>query len=232
MSHGSQGLVLALGLAAVMLLGSVGSASAADCSDPHCYGRVRWNPAPDNHGGRNVLNVSCLYLPDPRGHFVTAEMWVARDGWWVEHGMSYGAPYGATRVWFWADNRPGYGYREALADVPHALNTDYGNRIQLDQDHTDRWDLVHSGTFYATSKDSFSAPSDRLFAGVETTTLEARVIVRVKDLGWQTTGGGWEYPWAARGVADPTLQNTAGLFNIDWITRNESVRIKLHAAQC
>jgi hypothetical protein len=179
-----------------------------------------------------TLNVACLNVPDARGHFVTATMWTASGSSWVEHGMSYGAPYGATRVWYWADKRPGYPYREFLADVPHALNTDYGNRIQLDQDHTDWWDLVHSGQFYATSRDSFLAPSRELFAGVESTTPDARVIVNIKSLGWRDTGGAWRSPWTASGVSDPVLQNTGGLFNISWVTRNEHVRVKLNAKKC
>ena len=223
---------LALVLVVIFVTSGSPGAWAVDCSDGHCFGRIKWDPSASNDGGKMVLNVECLEVPDPYGVFVVAALWVYRNQNWFEHGMTYGANYGADRVWFWADRRPGHPYREDAVPLAHALNTDYGNKIVHDSQNPSWWNFFHEANHYRTSKDGFSDQSNALFAGVESLTDDARVIVHVKDAEWRDGQGDWHSPWEGGGVDDPVLQNTQDLFNIYWITRNKSATIKLNAQQC
>jgi hypothetical protein len=97
-------------------------------------------------GEESSIEATCFSVSNPSSAFVTAETWLANQGssnYWIEAGLAYGAPVGARSYFYYADDRPGYGYYE----------------------HDDTSDSVTLGTIYAVNIDQQTATSFHVSAG-------------------------------------------------------------------
>jgi hypothetical protein len=179
-----------------------GPAIAATCSEfNHCYGIAEWSTSAV-HGIAESLTVSCLQLSNTTSNFVTEEMWLATDGstgnYWVEAGMAYGYPKGATRYWFWADKRPGTGgYHEHDLTISANLNTTYGNDITWAGNNS--WQITRNGTLLGTST-SNPGPSIYEQAGEEMIDDAAQAAATHDNLTYQDTSGNWHSGWSGAGI--------------------------------
>jgi hypothetical protein len=117
-------IVLILALAIIGLTLGMRAAPADACaisSGNHCYGVAYWPNSSTNYGSTGNIEFHCLYDGSPSNSFTDEELWNGTDNsgnlaYWVEVGGAYGYPNGATRYWFWADNRPNGGsYHEPFS---------------------------------------------------------------------------------------------------------------------
>ncbi len=126
-------IVAAMVLSGSGVLLTASSASAAPtCSTgaPHCWMIANFGPLGPPKGflgEESAIRETCLSVSNPSSTFDDVETWIeSGSSNWIEAGISYGAPEGAQKYFFWADQRPGYTYYE----------------------HDDTTDTVASGTYY------------------------------------------------------------------------------------
>jgi hypothetical protein len=136
--------VLALTLPAAGLVISTGLPQASACSlSSHCYVQAFNQNNAANHGVYGQLYVTCLYQPY-EAIFANNEVWDldTSGDYWVEAGLKSGQDYhGAYRDkdWFWADNRPVYGYAEHDFSEEANLTTKYP--VEITYAGTGTWDV-------------------------------------------------------------------------------------------
>jgi hypothetical protein len=141
-------VVLALAPVASALLvfaGATPQASACDTNSnsDHCYAKAFSNNTNTNHGVSGTINVHCLYQPN-NGNSVTAEMWDQNSSaaYWVEVGIGSGTDGNGgyqNKNWFWADQRPTFGYFEH--DFSQTASTDVGYPAEIVSEGNDTWDV-------------------------------------------------------------------------------------------
>jgi hypothetical protein len=108
--------------------------AASSCASPngqHCYAEE--NTATRNQGAYGEITANCLYFPkNSTSASVTNEIWDGQSGkYWTEAGVTSGQGGNGydSRRWFWADDRPGYGYYEHYPNISSAGSGDYGLEI-------------------------------------------------------------------------------------------------------
>jgi hypothetical protein len=208
-------------------------AAVAACQPNHCYGIATWAPAHPNHGTRVHLNVDCMDVENTGSNFITAEVWLIRGNYWVEQGMAHGYPRN-DRYWFWADNRPNYGYAEHdRNDLPHALNTSYLVEIEHFTTGSSSWLVYQDNTYVGTSTSNFSEASTRLDTGSESTTMtNVHVIADMSLMKWAGSGFKYYLDWSD----PPTYPHATGIGDLDyttsWVTPYRHLVSKLHPSVC
>ena len=114
-----------------------------------------WETGYQNTGSQGTINYQCLYTPSPGSYFATAELWQGTDNsqsgaYWVEEGAAYGAPENFTYYWFWADNRPSYGYAEHdITSQTPSINTNYA--VGFLYIGSNEWQVIENGVVIGTS---------------------------------------------------------------------------------
>jgi hypothetical protein len=166
-------------------------------------------------------------------NFITAEVWLARGSYWVEQGMAYGFPRN-DRYWFWADNRPTYGYAEhARNDLPHGLQTNFLMEIEHFTTGSSSWQLYQDSTYVATSTSNFSNPSTRLDTGSEATTMtNLHVKANMTLMKWADNAFTYFIDWS-----DPPTYPHATLsgdldYSTSWVTAYRHLLTQLHVSEC
>jgi hypothetical protein len=141
----------------------------------------------------------CLYSPNTSSNFTTEEMWQGTDSdpygdYWVETGGAYGYPKGDSRYWFWADERPGYGYSEHDLSSPAAdLETVYSTLLAYEG--SDSWNVYVNGSEVGHSVDN-PPYGYYLSAGTEITAASgARSVGHDNYLAWYDTSDNLHYGW-------------------------------------
>jgi hypothetical protein len=102
----------------------------------------------------------------PESEFIDNEMWVVKGEYWVEAGLTYGEPWGPNNDFFWADERPKYGYSQH--NYPYA-NWQY-NELYDDNIHyigSSDWEVTIGPFAGKVSKESMAAPAYTLQTGLE-----------------------------------------------------------------
>jgi hypothetical protein len=216
MRHRWKILATAVSALSAVVLAPASPAHAATCSPSHCYAVVEWNRSTTLHGLSEVLNVSCLTTANPSSNFVTEEMWLGTGSsstgqYWVEEGMAYGAPQGASRYYFWADNRPnGGGYHEHDLTISASLHTNYVDDIIWIPPNS--WGVYRGGTSLGTSTVN-GGTSLWESTGEETTNTSAQAAATMTGLWYKNTSDTWVENWTGAGYRSDNPPYGA------WITR-------------
>ncbi len=199
--------VLPLILALVAISAKASPASADACSSQsqqRCYDVAIWDPADQNSRIDAIMNVECLYESSPSNNFVDEQIWEGTDNdssgtYWVETGMSEGAPWGSGRVFFWADNRPTYGYAQHPVNGMAAnLNTNYSLQINW-YSNSSTWQVWIGGTYVGQST-SNPPYSKYVVGGSEFTNVGVRAAANFWGLDWYGPGGTKYNNWGGEGV--------------------------------
>lgn len=205
----------ALILVLIVVLANVGAGSAAaspSCSlTSHCYGTAAWVSSPYTHGSGGIFNFHCLYSGNAGTEFTNEEFWQATDNstnlkYWVESGGRYGWPNGDARSWFWADNRPNFGYSQHFPSGGVSLDTNYGFEIYYDG--SDNWVIVGPGWSYSSVNNPPSGAS--LEAGTEITNDSARSVGNMSSMYYLDTSGNRHNGWSGA-VLNPQSPIITGL---------------------
>jgi hypothetical protein len=218
LARGASALAVLLAASgAVIGAGAAPAAEAAtSCSlSSHCYGVATWFSAPAGYGSGGNIYFNCLYSANPSTNFTDEELWQGTDnstglGDWVELGGTYGWPNGATRYWFWADNRPnGGGYH---AHYPGgALNLDASYGIEVVYDGSNEWAAL-GPTWSGTS--TANPPSGKAMeTGAEITDNTAHAVGHISslyrfDTSYDTIGG-----WSGASIPTPS----SIIASISWV---------------
>jgi hypothetical protein len=181
-------------------------AAPADACDitSHCYGIAYWPNSSTNYGSAGDIYFHCLYDGSPSNSFTDEEMWNGTNNsgnlaYWVEAGGAYGYPNGATRYWFWADNRPNGGlYHEHYPGGSISLNTFY--KIEFLFEGSNTWNVMGPGW----SQNSTSNPpaGKSLEAGTELESNDARSVGKIDSLEWFDTSYGSHAGWSGATLKD------------------------------
>jgi hypothetical protein len=195
-------------LAAGGFLVAAGPAAPANaCSlSSHCYGVAAWYSAPPDNGSGGDIYFNCLYSANPSADFTDEELWQGTDNstglsYWVELGGAYGWPNGASRYWFWADNRPnGGGYHAHYPGGTLSLDTTYFVGVTWAGSNT--WD-VQGPTWSAESVNNpFSGRA--MEAGAEITNNTAHAVGNIQDLYYLDTAGDLISGWSGASILPPS----------------------------
>jgi hypothetical protein len=172
-----------------------------------------WANGPKDFGSAGTIKFSCLYSPSTSTNFSNDEMWNGTDNsgggsYWVEEGGSYGYPQGNNRYWFWADNRPSYGYYEHdSADGSAVLNTSYD--IEFTYNGSNQWIVWWKGS--ELGKSTSNPPNgEYLQAGGEHTSSSGRTVGTASSLSWTNQSYGVHGGWTASGYSNPGKQTSGG----------------------
>src|SRR5271165_2439813 len=117
--------------------------ATASCSlSNHCYGIAEWKTSPTTTGSNGYLYAQCMHVNDPSTDFLDQEMWQGTDNsntgnYWVETGATIGTPEGNLRYWFWADNRPNYGYYQHFPSG--TMNLDQYYYLSFNYNGSNKW---------------------------------------------------------------------------------------------
>jgi hypothetical protein len=229
LTRGACALALVLAATGTALAaGPAASAQAASgCSlSSHCYGAATWFSAPANYGSGGNIYFGCLYSANPSTNFTDEEMWQGTDnstglGYWVELGGSYGWPNGATRYWFWADNRPnGGGYHAHYPGGTLSLGVYYG--LEVIYDGANKWTAL--GPAWSGTSTGNPASGRALEAGAEITDNVAHAVGHVNvlyrfDTSYDTIRG-----WSGAAIPIPNPPVTSVYWvssahnDLDWST--------------
>jgi hypothetical protein len=190
---------------------------AASPAGADSWATGRWSNSPPDYGSYGVLNFSCLYSPNPTTNFADDEMWQGTDssgsgGYWVEQGGSYGAPVGASRYWFWADNTPSFGYQEHDSAAGSAsLNTNYD--VEFDYNGSNEWLVWHQGSILGTSTSNPPNGNYLQAGGEHTDVANGRTVGSVSSLAWYDTSFSGHSGWTDTGYSNPTGQTSGGSYS-------------------
>jgi hypothetical protein len=205
-------LVVAIALFALGPKDIPGTPAVAFACDftSHCHGATRWSPANSNDAAIAAITTYDLGVGDQCTEAATSELWEGTDSagftYWVESGAEHGEhndlSCGSGLQWFWADNRPTYGYNEHYTGT-FTLNTKYTVKIAFDgcSYGVCTWEIDRNGSNVGFSN-SNPCCSTAMQAGAETTTNS------VYDYG-EATGlqkrinGTWSYNWPGAAVYNP-----------------------------
>lgn len=191
---------------------SAAPAAAASCSpSSHCYAIDEWLYAPQNDGTYANMDVQCLAEPSPANNFVDEEIWEGTDNspqanYWVETGMTEGTPWGSSRTFFWADNRPNYGYSQhQITGIAANINTWYSLEVHDLSNST--WGAYIDGTLYgySTNNPTFS---EAMEGGSEITNTGVRAAASFSSLAY-VSGGTYFGSWSGTGY-----NNGPGLLSV------------------
>ncbi len=146
--------VLGLGFTASLLTASAASAAPTCSTSGHCYMLAELDvSSPDAfHGQVSPIEATCLSVSNPSSNFDTAETWMSNttvDDYWIESGIAYGDPEGASTYFYWADDRPGSGYYEHDDTTDSVTAATYYNS-EMSVDTSTSYD-VSMGPFYGVS---------------------------------------------------------------------------------
>jgi hypothetical protein len=215
-------LASALVLAGAVFLVVAGQAMPAQaCSlDSHCYGVAAWYSAPPDNGSGGNIYFNCLYSGDPSSDFTNEELWQGTDNstgldYWVELGGSYGWPNGATRYWFWADNRPaGGGYHAHYPGGTLSLDTSYF--VGATWAGNDKWDVQGPTWSAVSSSNPYSGRA--METGAEITDNTAHAVGNIQDLYYLNTAGDLYSGWSGA-----SIQSHSSIFSsLSWVGSGNS----------
>jgi hypothetical protein len=200
----AAGLVLAGG---GIVIGTAPAAPAEACSlSSHCYGVATWFSAPADNGSGGNIYFDCLYSGSPSTNFTDEELWQGTDSSsglsdWVELGGSYGWPNGASRYWFWADNRPnGGGYH---AHYPGgSLSLDVYYPIEVVYDGSSKWSVL--GPSWSATSISNPPSGKALETGAEITDNTAHAVGRINSLYYFDTSDNSISGWSGATIPTPS----------------------------
>jgi hypothetical protein len=215
--------LLALAAAAAVAL-TASAGRAYGCSDAsHCYGIAEWDVSSPSgfHGGDVNLRTNCMSLSDYSGHFIDNEMWVVRNGNWVETGLTEGTPIGAAHRFFWADQRPsGGGYHEHFSSGGFSLNTYYEAHIHWTGNGT--WN-VFTGPFGGTSTSQFDAPAYTLQTGTEVSSADSpHTYGSSSSMQYYDLGGHAQNGWGS-GSGHAYLYSNGSAY-VNWASTYDHIR--------
>lgn len=208
-------------------VGAGAAAPAQACSlTSHCYGVATWFGAPADYGSGGNIYMACMYTADPSTDFTDEELWQGTDNatglsYWVELGGSFGWPNGATRFWFWADNRPdGGGYHAHYPGGTLSLGVYYA--LEAFYDGGNIWSLIGPGW---TGTSTNNPPSGKsMEAGTEITNDVAHADGHINmlyrlDTSYDTVTG-----WSGASIQAPDPPVTSVYWvspahnDLDWTT--------------
>ena len=198
--------VVAALLASCQLTMGTGTAfGATSCtSSGHCYTMVRLGVASSPYGFRGVyvnMHPKCMQI-NSSSYFLTSETWLANyvgsSTYWIEAGVAVGAPKSTSKYFYWADNRPSYGYFEHDdgSDTPSSSQF-YGIGISPNSNDTSYFAYVGP---YSGNSSLWPAAYvfDHLDAGTETSTGGvSHYLTSTKDMGlfYGTNGNSFRDGW-------------------------------------
>jgi hypothetical protein len=197
--------------AAVAVLGSAPDASAAtaamSCTQLNDCHSFTIDDTGHNDGMSGSVDLSCLASPTS-SDWVTNEMWdiTGTGAYWVETGVidGFGRPNSSSthsRAWFWADNRPGEGFKVHFPGLSIAhRNTVYPASITYQG--SQKWS-IYGGDSYVSMGLSTSQPNNSIAeeAGTEFSDDHGlRDSGSVSSLSWEGSNGHW-HDWGSGGHA-------------------------------
>jgi hypothetical protein len=153
--------------------------------------------------------------------FIDNEMWVVKNGYWVETGLTYGNPWGANNDFFWADNRPGYGY--AQHRYLHANwqdNTYYAADIHWVSGGT--WEVGVGPYTGNKSTSNFEAPAYSIETGTEVASTSPHTYGSSSSMGYYDLNGGFHSGWASR-TGHAALYWSGGPY-VTWVSAYNWIR--------
>jgi hypothetical protein len=173
---------------------------------------------------------------DPTTTFDDDELWILDDTgtYWVEQGMAYGDPADQSlprniAYWFWADDRPQYGYFEHdRRDL--SVNNDQDYTANITFVVTTVWNVSRDGVSLGQSTNNFSGPAYELRAGSESNAYQQHVDVRVKFLKWLNTSNSWQNDWID-GTNQSSLQAQDG-YTTAWVNMWQGAHITSYTGGC
>jgi len=184
--------------AATLLIGStvvvaVPLPRAEACSltpdSDHCYAET-YDSQDTPTGVKANLSFSCLHSPNG-SDVVTQEVWIADSvtpSYWVENGMLDGYS-NAIHQWFWADNRPNYGFSVHITSFTVNMNVVHLAKIYRNGTHPD-WPVFRDSTQLGTS-----TPNDFtgavVIGGSEYTTSGVRDVGTIAGIAYRDRSGSW-----------------------------------------
>ncbi len=223
----------AAALTAVMICGAamvgVASPPASACSlRSHCYGIAQWGvSSPSGFRGAAVtLRTKCMSLRDYAGGFITNELWVVKSRYWVEAGLTEGAPIGAAHGIFWAEKRPnGGGYHEHYSSSRFALNASYKARIRWAGGR--RWNVA-IGNLRGSSTRQFSAPAHTLQTGTEIASSRSpHTYGSSRSMKWFDRRGAAHTSWRSR--AGRAYLSARRPVRVAWVKKHTYIRTRIGA---
>jgi hypothetical protein len=116
-------------------------------------------------GQVSYIEATCLSVSNPSSNFATSETWMSNsaDDTWIESGIAYGNPQGASEYFYWADDRPSYGYFEH-DDTTDSVTAATYYESNMSVDTSTSYD-VSMGPWYGVSDDW---PSGYVFDTLQT----------------------------------------------------------------
>jgi hypothetical protein len=180
------------------LLLAICCASASPAAAANYYGYT-YLFGGDFHGSDLNIRSNCLSVPNEFTDFVDNDSWVVNGGAWIEGGMidgtfasnpGSGSHTATTPHFFWADNRPSYGFYSHLGPGA-SMNTYYNDTLRYQGGN--RWD-VNVGPYSGSSYPLFGG-APLIEAGTETTTKSASSYSSQSSLSWYDQYGGYHHDW-------------------------------------
>lgn len=189
---------LAVSAMAVAGPGTIAEA-ASSCASPngqHCYSEE--NTATKNEGAYGIITANCLYFPrNSTSASVTNEIWDGQSNkYWTEAGVTTGQGGNGydSRSWFWADDRPGYGYYQHYPNVSAAGSGNY--RLKIYYVGQNSWHVL-GGNSYSVIGISSAQPvgsTGDVTGGTEymgAANSGIRDRGRIQSMQWEGTNGVW-----------------------------------------
>jgi len=229
--------LLRVGLALTLSLGIISIAHSADaCGYPnteHCWGQAQWLDHA-NHGARVTINTDCLYAPDGGGNgFITDELWVIRNGNWIEAGFIYGLG-NDSRYFFWGDSRPNWPFSfHPEYSLPDNLHVDWDVSITHAAVGSPNWKVWQNLTLVGTSTDNFTSAANELHTGSETSRDDARTDATSHHLDWRGAAGNYNSDWRdGPSVSTLAAFGPNNTYNVSWGNVYARVNYADHKSSC
>ncbi|MGH2409324.1 MAG: hypothetical protein ACRDGS_03035 [Chloroflexota bacterium] len=215
-----------VGAAALLAVCVLASPEAANASGPRWYGVAAWYNATTNIGSHVDMYVSQGSCVDwASGGFIAQVLWQGTDSNsglndWVEEGQSYGFDGKNISTFYWADNRPGIGYREhEITDIRPSVGSTYDVEIYW---YTTNWIITLNSS---VEGDSTSNPlyGKALETGLESTSPNSSMPYASSfRLSYRTSGSGWVTGW---GNGTGIIQNSPAFayWNLQNVNLNDGM---------
>lgn len=217
-------LVPVLGVA--MAASPASAAPTCPASGGHCYMLANFGPLPSPtgfHGWEDKLYAQCLSVSNPSANFDDVETWMSVSGGsnWIEAGINYGNPEGASENFFWADVRPGYGYYQHM-DTTDTVNPANLYTFNIYQASTTSYHLTVGPWNGLSSPWPTNQRFALLQAGSETTNgaTAASIFVRTRDLSYYDVSNTLHSGWTNGVYATGTSSTPSTWGSITTLTAN------------
>jgi hypothetical protein len=220
LSRGASAFALVFSAAGYLVAGGPATPALACSITSHCYGIAAWYNAPPDNGSGGDLYLNCLYSGNPGTDFTDEELWQGTDNstglnYWVELGGTYGWPDGASRYWFWADNRPnGGGYHAHYPGGTLSLGTSY--RVGVTWAGNNRWAVQGPSWSAVSTGNPFSGRA--METGAEITDNTAHAVGNIQDLYYLDTAGDLNAGWSGASIQPPS----SDISSISWVGSGNS----------